>query len=134
MFNMKYLIITSIQATKIKSELEELINSLPGKWDIINLDGTLRTISNKHNNENFCNNYFTRLAYIKTAKDSHKDNRTYLQVDSMEVYIKYHILKNPFLYIADANNFSEMEMGFDINSVVEELGVSKKNILYKISL
>ena len=67
-------------------------------------------------------------------KNSEKDNRTYLQVDSMEVYIKYHILKNPSLYICDANIFCDMEMGFDIDNVVEELGVSKKNILYKTIL
>lgn len=132
MFNLKYLIIASIQATKIKSELEEAINSLPGRWDIINLDGTLRTVHNKHNNENLCN--ITKLAYIKTIKDSHKDNRTYLQVDAMEVYIKYHILKNPTIYIADSNNFLNMDMGFNIHDIVEEFGVSQKNILYKITL
>ena len=130
MLNLKYLIIASIQATKIKSELEEAINSLPGKWDIINMDGTLRTVSNA--NDNFCN--ITKLAYIKTIKDSHKDNRTYLQVDAMEVYVKYHILKNPNIYIADSNNFLDMEMGFNIDDIVEEFGVSKKNILYKVTL
>ena len=130
MLNLKYLIIASIQATKIKSELEEAINLLPGKWDIINMDGTLRTVSNA--NDNFCN--ITKLAYIKTIKDSHKDNRTYLQVDAMEVYVKYHILKNPNIYIADSNNFLDMEMGFNIDDIVEEFGVSKKNILYKVTL
>ena len=130
MLNLKYLIIASIQATKIKSELEEAINSLPGKWDIINMDGTLRTVSNA--NDNFCN--ITKLAYIKTIKDSHKDNRTYLQVDAMEVYVKYHILKNPNIYIAESNNFLDMEMGFNIDDIVEEFGVSKKNILYKVTL
>ena len=134
MFNMKYLIIASIQATKNKSELDEKIKSLPGNWDIINPDGTLRSVNNKHNNEDFCTKNFIRLAYIKISKDSHKDNRTYLQVDSMEVYIKYHILKNPALYIADSNNFSEMEMGFNIDNIVMELGVSNKNILYQVSL
>ncbi len=134
MFNMKYLIIASVQASKNKLETISRIESLPGNWDIINPDGTLTSINNTHINENICSKDYIRLAYIKPIKDSHKDNRTYLQVDSMEVYIKYHILKNPSLYISDANNFSEMEMGFDINSVVEELGVSKKNILYKVSL
>ena len=134
MFNIKYLVIASVQATKNKSELSEKINSLPGNWDIINLDGTLTSIKNKPNNEGISSKNIIRLAYIKTIKDSHKDNRTYLQVDSMETYIKYHILKNPSLYIADSNNFSEMEMGFDIDNIVEELGVSKKNILYKVTL
>ena len=134
MFNIKYLVIASVQATKNKSELIEKINSLPGNWDIINLDGTLTSIRNKPNNEGICSKNIIRLAYIKTIKDSHKDNRTYLQVDSMETYIKYHILKNPSLYVADSNNFSEMEMGFDINNIVQELGVSKKNILYKVTL
>ena len=134
MFNIKYLVIASVQATKNKSELIEKINSLPGNWDIINLDGTLTSIKNKPNNEGISSKNIIRLAYIKTIKDSHKDNRTYLQVDSMETYIKYHILKNPSLYIADSNNFSEMEMGFDIDNIVEELGVSKKNILYKVTL
>ena len=36
--------------------------------------------------------------------------------------------------VADANNFSEMEMGFDMDNIVEELGVSRKNILYKVTL
>ena len=134
MFNIKYLVIASVQATKNKIELTNKINSLPGRWDIINLDGTLTSIKNKSNKENICSNNIIRLGYIKTVKDSHKDNRTYLQVDSMETYIKYHILKNPSLYVADANNFSEMEMGFDINNIVEELGVSKKNILYTVKL
>ena len=134
MFNIKYLVIASVQATKNKSELIEKINSLPGNWDIINLDGTLTSIRNKPNNESISSKNIIRLAYIKTIKDSHKDNRTYLQVDSMETYIKYHILKNPSLYVADSNNFSEMEMGFDINNIVQELGVSKKNILYKVTL
>ena len=134
MFNIKYLVIASVQATKNKSELIEKINSLPGNWDIINLDGTLTSINNQSNKEEFCSNDFIRLAYIKTVKNSEKDNRTYLQVDSMEVYIKYHILKNPNLYIADADNFSNMSMGFDINNISQELGVSRKNILYKVTL
>ena len=134
MFDMKYLIIASIQATQNKSELDEKIKNLPGNWDIINLDGTLTSVNNKKTSETFCRESVTKLAYIKTVKDSEKDNRTYLQVDSMEVYIKYHILKNPDLYIADANCFSEMEMGFDINNIVEELGVSKKNIMYTVKL
>ena len=134
MFDMKYLIIASIQATKNKLELNDKIKTLPGSWDIIYPDGTLSSISNKSTNETFCRESFTRLAYIKTVKDSEKDNITYLQVDSMDVYIKYHILKNPNLYIADANNFSEMEMGFDMDNIVEELGVSRKNILYKVTL
>jgi hypothetical protein len=134
MFDMKYLIIASIQATKNKSELSEKIKYLPSTWDIINPDGTLTSINNQSNKEEFCSNKFIRLAYIKTVKNSEKDNRTYLQVDSMEVYIKYHILKNPNLYVADADNFSNMSMGFDINNIVQELGVSKKNILYKVTL
>ena len=52
----------------------------------------------------------------------------------MEVYIKYHILKNPNIYIADASSFSDMEMGFDIHNIVEELGVSKDRIMYTIKL
>ena len=134
MFDMKYLIIASIQSTKNKLELSDKIKNLPGDWDIINPDGTLTSINNRPNNEAFCRKNITKLAYIKTVKDSEKDNRTYLQVDSMEVYIKYHILKNPDLYVADANNFSEIEMGFDMDNIVEELGVSRKNILYKVTL
>jgi hypothetical protein len=134
MFDMKYLIIASVQATQNKLELDEKIKCLPGNWDIIYPDGTLTSIKNKSTNEDICGNNFIRLAYIKTVKDSERDNRTYLQVDSMEVYIKYHILKNPSLYIADADCFTEMEMGFDINNISEELGVSKKNILYKAVL
>ena len=131
---MKYLIIASIQSTKNKVELDEKIKNLPGSWDIIYPDGKLTCVNNKPSDDDFCTDSFTRLAYIKTVKDSERDNRTYLQVDSMEVYIKYHILKNPSLYIADADCFTEMEMGFDINNISEELGVSKKNILYKAVL
>ena len=134
MFNMNYLIIASIQSTKNKLEIDDKIKSLPGDWDIIYPDGTLSSVINQSTNEAICRKNITRLAYIKTVKDSEKDNRTYLQVDSMEVYIKYHILKNPNLYIADADNFSEMKMGFNMDNIVEELGVSKKNILYKVTL
>lgn len=134
MFNMKYLIIASIQATGDRRELDEKIDAMPGQWDIINLDGTLKSTNNNHKNEDFCGESFIRLAYIKANKDSHRDNRTYLQVDSMEVYVKYHILKNPNLFIADAECFTEYTMGFDINSIVEELGVSKKNIMYTIKI
>jgi|TARA_R100000084_G_scaffold100157_1_gene54763 hypothetical protein len=134
MLNMEFLIVASIQATKNKLEVGEKIKSLPGKWDIINPDGTLTTVNNKSNDEEICKKHFTKLAYIKTVKDSERDNRTYLQVDSMETYIKYHILKKPSIYISDANNFSNMEMGFDIQNIVEELGVPKKNILYRITI
>lgn len=134
MFDIKLLIITSIQASNNRQELENKINNLPGQWDIINLDGTLSTVNNKPKNIEICNNSYTRLAYIKSGKDSHRDNRTYQQVDSMEVYIKYKILKNPNIHIADANLFSDYSMDFDIDSIVEELGVSKKNILYTCKL
>jgi hypothetical protein len=134
MFNPKYLIIASVQATENKLELGNKIKKLPGEWDIINLDGTLTSISNNHYNENISDKDIIKLAYVKSFKDSHKDNRTYLQVDSMEVYIKYHILKNPNIYVADANNFSDMEMGFDIHNVVEEMGVSRDRIMYTVEL
>ena len=134
MFNPKYLIIASVQATENKLELGNKIKNLPGEWDIINLDGTLTSISNNHYNENISDKDIIKLAYVKSFKDSHKDNRNYLQVDSMEVYIKYHILKNPNIYIADANSFSDMEMGFDIHNIVEELGVSKERIMYTVKL
>tara|TARA_Y100001963_G_C6488046_1_gene312100 strand:- start:9 stop:413 length:405 start_codon:yes stop_codon:yes gene_type:complete len=134
MFNPKYLIIASVQATENKLELGNKIKKLPGEWDIINLDGTLTSISNNHYNENISDKDIIKLAYVKSFKDSHKDNRTYLQVDSMEVYIKYHILKNPNIYIADANNFSDMKMGFDIHNVVEEMGVSRERIMYTVEL
>ena len=134
MFDIKLLIITSIQASNNRQELENKINNLPGQWDIINLDGTLSTVNNKSKDINICSDSYTRLAYIKSGKDSHRDNRTYQQVDSMEVYIKYKILKNPNIHIADANLFSDYSMDFDIDSIVEELGVSKKNILYTCKL
>lgn len=134
MFNPKYLIIASVQATENKLELGNKIKNLPGKWDIINLDGTLTSISNNFYNENISDKDIIKLAYVKSFKNFHKDNRTYLQVDSMEVYIKYHILKNPNIYIADASSFSDMEMGFDIHNIVEELGVSKDRIMYTIKL
>ena len=43
-------------------------------------------------------------------------------------------LKNPKLFVADSKCFSNMSMGFDINNIVEELGVSKKNIMYTVKL
>lgn len=130
----KFLIIASIQATKIKSELEDKLKNLPGKWDVLNLDGTLTSITNKDTDENILNENVIKLAYIKTIKDSHRDNRTFLQVDSMEVYIKYNLLKNPYLYVGNANNFTNYEMAFNINDLNEELGISKKNILYTVKL
>ena len=114
----KFLIIASIQATKIKTELENKLKQLPGKWDVLNLDGTLTSIENKDTDESISNKDTIKLAYIKTIKDSHKDNRTYLQVDSMEVYIKYKLLKNPNLYVGDSNNFTDYQMGFNIKYTI----------------
>jgi len=134
MLNLKYLIIASIQSTQDRKELEDKLNLLPGSWDVINLDGTLTSVHNNSTDESISKDDTIKLAYIKAIKDSHKDNRTYLQVDTMEVYIKYHILKNPTLFIADAINFTNLEMGFDIENIVQELGVSKKNIMYRIKI
>ena len=59
MFDIKLLIITSIQASNNRQELENKINNLPGQWDIINLDGTLSTVNNKPKNIEICKIMFT---------------------------------------------------------------------------
>ena len=134
MFNPKYLVIASVQATKNNFDLVNKLKKIPGDWDVINLDGSLTSIDNPKNNETICDENIIRLAYVKQVKEADRDNRTYKQVDSMEAYVKYHILKNPFLYISDANNFSEMEMGFDIDDIYAEFGISKNNLLYRVKL
>ena len=67
MFDMKYLIIASIQLTKNKLELDDKIKNLPGVWDVIYPDGTLSSVSNKSTDKNLCSKNIIKLAYIKTT-------------------------------------------------------------------
>ena len=104
---------------------------MPGQWDIINLDGTLSTVNNKSKDINICSDSYTRLAYIKSGKDSHRDNRTYKQVDSMEAYIRYKLLSNPSLLLCDISIFTKYEMGFSLDNLAKEIGIPKKNLMYQ---
>ena len=74
---------------------------------------------------------FIRIAYVKSFKNNDVDNRTYKQVDSIEAYIRYKLLKNPFLYICDVNIFTDHKMGFDLDSLAEEINVPKRNLIYR---
>lgn len=136
MSNLKYLVIAAIYVTENKSELSEKLKALSGKWDVISIDGSLSKISNEYDKDDvFYSNDFIRLAYIKPLKNNKLDNRSPKQVDSMEAYIKYHLLIQPFTYIADVNIFNEnLETGFDIESVSSEFGIPKRNIMLKCVL
>tara|TARA_R110002020_G_scaffold17225_5_gene60789 strand:- start:73 stop:516 length:444 start_codon:yes stop_codon:yes gene_type:complete len=128
---LKYLVIAAVYVTENKAELSEKLKSLKGSWDVINIDGSLTKINNGYiKNDVFFSNEFIRLAYIKPLKHNSLDNRSAKQVDSMEAYIKYHLLINPFTYIADVSIFNEnLEVGFDIETVSSEYGVPRRNIM-----
>jgi len=49
----------------------------------------------------------------------------------MEAYIRYKLLKNPSLMICDINIFTEYTMGFDLENLAKEIGIPKKNLMYK---
>ena len=68
---------------------------------------------------------------MSLIKNNNVDNRTYKQVDSMEAYIRYKLLKNPSLTICDINIFTEYTMGFDLENLAKEIGIPKKNLMYK---
>ena len=123
----KFLIIAAVYVTENKSDLDPKLKNLPGKWDLINTDGSLSTVDNpyKHEDEDII-----KLAYIKPLKQNNLDNRTYKQVDSMEAYIKYFILKNPDIYICDVEFFyKDLKVGFKIGNLEDEMGIDKKSIM-----
>ena len=123
----KFLLIAAVYVTENKSDLDPKLKNLPGKWDLINTDGSLSTVDNpyKHEDEDII-----KLAYIKPLKQNNLDNRTYKQVDSMEAYIKYFILKNPDIYICDVEFFyKDLKVGFKIGNLEDEMGIDKKSIM-----
>ena len=134
MLTPKYIAIACLQATDNKIDLIKQLKDLPGAWDVINLDGTLRRVDNTKRNADICNEGLIKLAYIKPHKNNQKDNRTYLQVDSMEVYVKYHILKYAATYITCASLCYDLQIGFNIDSFADELGVDKGNIIHEVRL
>ena len=128
----QYLTIIAIYLDESKTSLADQLKQLPGTWDIINLDGTLTTISNNYDKKDvFYSKSFIRVAYVKSLKNNTVDNRTYKQVDSMEAYIRYKLLKNPFLYICDSNIFTEYTMGVDLEDLAKEIGISNRNLMFK---
>tara|TARA_R110002012_G_scaffold45983_9_gene122019 strand:- start:848 stop:1285 length:438 start_codon:yes stop_codon:yes gene_type:complete len=123
----KFLIITAVFVTENKSDLDPKLRNLPGKWDLINTDGSLSIVDNPSEKKD---KDIIKLAYIKPLKQNNLDNRTYKQVDSMEAYIKYFILRNPDMYICDVSFFYEdLKTGFNINNLVDEMGINKRSIM-----
>jgi|TARA_A100000172_G_scaffold9554_2_gene5201 hypothetical protein len=123
----KFLIITAVFVTENKSDLDPKLRNLPGKWDLINTDGSLSIVDNPSEKKD---EDIIKLAYIKPLKQNNLDNRTYKQVDSMEAYIKYFILRNPDMYICDVSFFYEdLKTGFNINNLVDEMGINKRSIM-----
>jgi len=123
----KFLIITAVFVTENKSDLDPKLRNLPGKWDLINTDGSLSTVNNPSEKKD---EDIIKLAYIKPLKQNNLDNRTYKQVDSMEAYIKYFILRNPDMYICDVSFFYEdLKTGFKIDNLAEEMGINKRSIM-----
>tara|TARA_R110000824_G_scaffold394044_1_gene593602 strand:+ start:221 stop:619 length:399 start_codon:yes stop_codon:yes gene_type:complete len=128
----KFLLIAAVYVTENKSDLDPKLKSLPGDWELINTDGSLSNITNPYTEKD---DDIIKLAYIKSLKQNNLDNRTYKQVDSMEAYIKYHLLKNPGMYVCDVNLFyDELMVGFNIENLVAEMGVDRKNIMLKCEL
>lgn len=123
----KHLIIAAVFVTENKSDLDPKLKNLPGKWDLINTDGSLSTVNNSSENKD---DDIVKLAYIKPLKQNNLDNRTYKQVDSMEAYIKYFVLRNPDMYICDVSFFyKDLKTGFKINNLAEEMGINEKSIM-----
>ena len=122
-----HLIIAAVFVTENKSDLDPKLKNLPGKWDLINTDGSLSTINNPSENKD---DDILKLAYIKPLKQNNLDNRTFKQVDSMEAYIKYHILRYPSIYICDVSLFYDnLKVGFKIKNLSDEMGIDSKSIM-----
>lgn len=122
-----HLIIAAVFVTENKSDLDPKLKNLPGKWDLINTDGSLSTINNSSKNKD---DDIIKLAYIKPLKQNNLDNRTFKQVDSMEAYIKYHILRHPSIYICDVSLFyNNLKVGFKIKNLSDEMGIDERSIM-----
>mgnify|MGYP003148095949 FL=1 len=123
----KFLIIAAVFVTENKSDLDPKLRNLPGKWDLINTDGSLSIVDNPSEKKD---EDIIKLAYIKPLKQNNLDNRTYKQVDSMEAYIKYFILRNPDMYICDISFFyNDLKTGFKIDNLAEEMGINKRSLM-----
>ena len=123
----KFLIIAAVFVTENKSDLDPKLRNLPGKWDLINTDGSLSIVDNPSEKKD---EDIIKLAYIKPLKQNNLDNRTYKQVDSMEAYIKYFILRNPDMYICDVSFFyNDLKTGFKIDNLAEEMGINKRSLM-----
>jgi hypothetical protein len=73
----KFLIIAAVFVTENKSDLDPKLKNLPGKWDLINTDGSLSTINNPSENKD---EDIIKLAYIKPLKQNNLDNRTFMLI------------------------------------------------------
>ena len=123
----KFLIIAAVFVTENKSDLDPKLKNLPGKWDLINTDGSLSTVNNPSKNKD---EDIIKLAYIKPLKQNNLDNRTFKQVDSMEAYIKYKVLRNPGMYICDVSFFyNNLKVGFKIENLADEMGIDERSIM-----
>ena len=123
----KFLIIAAVFVTENKSDLDPKLRNLPGKWDLINTDGSLSTVDNHSENKD---EDIIKLAYIKPLKQNNLDNRTFKQVDSMEAYIKYYILRYPNIYICDVGFFyKNLKVGFKIHNLSDEMGIDRRSIM-----
>lgn len=116
--------------------------SKPGYHDVILLDGTLQSIVPFDSN-NFIDNweiangakgYNSRsihLCYIG-GLDQHyksKDTRTLSQKNTMVIYVRYVILRNPDIKIAGHNQLAAKDCPcFDTANWLKTIGVNKKNI------
>jgi len=124
----------SIQILEISSTLTEEgkelskkdLSQLEGTFDLINLNGSLTKINNSKNKDKSI-----KVCYVGGISG---DTRTYKQMDSLEVYVLYHLLQDPYLFITNASTFGGNECSFDVGKWLKEIGVNKRHYLTQAKL
>lgn len=125
-----------------KWHLEERGWSRLGYSDMIHLDGTLENLTPFNlNNEvesweltygtkgiNDVSRHVVYVGGLDSIGDAH-DTRTIGQLFTLEIYVKYMILRHPLIEVAGHNQFSDKYCpSFDVPEWLRSIGIRKKNI------
>ena len=117
--------------------------SKPGYTDLILLDGSLQNltpfdqddevdgfeITNGVRGINSISRHICYIGGMDKANRYAKDTRTDAQLEAMDVYLKYMVLRHPTILIAGHNQFSTKACpSFDVPTDLRSIGIEEKNI------
>jgi hypothetical protein len=131
----KILEISSTLTEEGKELSKKILKELKGAFDLINLNGSLIKIRNgKNEDDNIKLCYVGGVSNGDTLIRRVNDTRTYKQMDALEVYVLYHLLQNPFLFIANSGSLDGKNCAFNVETWLDEIGINKRHYLTQAKL